>query len=148
MSLEFCCFRSSAKIRLTTLGIFPFLSTPPFVVATSVTAATRTLDPDNRWGLHFPNLRLYFTAFLMTMFLSTVYIKPLEKEYVFKQIFLLTKLQSDVRNAVSSCGVSIFVFDEVHKMPPGVLNALVPFLGFSQSIDGVDYRRSIFIFLG
>uniref|UniRef100_A0A0X3P4A6 Torsin-1B n=1 Tax=Schistocephalus solidus TaxID=70667 RepID=A0A0X3P4A6_SCHSO len=59
-----------------------------------------------------------------------------------------TRLQSEVRNAVASCAVSIFVFDEVHKMPPGVLNALVPFLGFSKSIDGLDFRRSIFIFIG
>ncbi|KAL7065352.1 hypothetical protein AAHC03_04357 [Spirometra sp. Aus1] len=59
-----------------------------------------------------------------------------------------TELQSQIRKAVASCGVSIFVFDEVDKMPPGVLNALVPFLGFSKSIDGLDFRRSIFIFLG
>ncbi|BHF62786.1 chaperone cofactor-dependent protein refolding [Sparganum proliferum] len=59
-----------------------------------------------------------------------------------------TELQSQIRKAVASCGVSIFVFDEVDKMPRGVLNALVPFLGFSNSIDGLDFRRSIFIFLG
>lgn len=42
----------------------------------------------------------------------------------------------------------MLVFDEVHKMPSGILDALVPLLGYSESVKGVDYRRAIFVFIG
>ena len=32
-------------------------------------------------------------------------------------------------------------------MPPGVLDGIKPFLDHYEAIDGVDYRRNIFIFL-
>ncbi|KAM7537698.1 hypothetical protein Aperf_G00000063319 [Anoplocephala perfoliata] len=57
-------------------------------------------------------------------------------------------LVSAVREGVKQCAYSMFVFDEVHKMPPGLLDALVPFLGHTESIGGVDYRKAIFIFIG
>ena len=41
----------------------------------------------------------------------------------------------------------MFVFDEVDKVPAGVLDALVPFLNAYSSLGGLDYRRNIFIFL-
>lgn len=47
----------------------------------------------------------------------------------------------------SACHHNIFIFDEVDKMPPGVLDGIKPFLDHYEAIDGVDYRRNIFIFL-
>jgi len=47
----------------------------------------------------------------------------------------------------SSCQHNIFIFDEVDKMPPGVLDGIKPFLDHYEKIDGVDYRRNIFLFL-
>lgn len=55
---------------------------------------------------------------------------------------------AEIRDGVQQCAYSMFVFDEVHKMPPGLLDALVPFLGHTESISGVDYRKAIFVFIG
>ena len=41
----------------------------------------------------------------------------------------------------------MFIFDEVDKMPAGVLDALKPFVDYYEHIEGTDFRRSIFIFL-
>ena len=45
------------------------------------------------------------------------------------------------------CKESLFIFDEIDKMPPGVLDALKPFMDFHDSVDGVDFRKAIFILL-
>lgn len=58
-----------------------------------------------------------------------------------------TKLQRELHDAVSACPYSLFVFDEMHNMPSGVLDVIAPFLDFRESVDGVDYRRAIFLFL-
>jgi len=47
----------------------------------------------------------------------------------------------------SSCSHNIFIFDEVDKMPTGVLDGVKPFLDHYENIDGVDYRKNIFLFL-
>jgi len=56
-------------------------------------------------------------------------------------------LKSWITGNGSSCSQNIFIFDEVDKMPPGVLDGIKPFLDHYEAIDGVDYRRNIFIFL-
>ncbi|PAA94527.1 hypothetical protein BOX15_Mlig023009g1 [Macrostomum lignano] len=57
------------------------------------------------------------------------------------------QIQAWVRGNVSICPKSVFVFDEVDKMPATLLDALKPFVDSYQHIDRVDYRRAIFIFL-
>lgn len=52
-----------------------------------------------------------------------------------------------IRGNVSQCEQSLFIFDEVDKMPPGVMDAVKPFVDHHDSIGGVNFRRSIFIFL-
>ena len=41
----------------------------------------------------------------------------------------------------------MFIFDEVDKMPIGVLDALRPFMDHHSIIDGVDMSRALFILL-
>ncbi|KRY52161.1 Torsin-like protein [Trichinella britovi] len=60
---------------------------------------------------------------------------------VYKVIFLILFCN------VSTCQYSLFIFDEVDRMPPGVLDAIKPFLEYTQMVDGVDFTKSIFIFL-
>ena len=48
---------------------------------------------------------------------------------------------------MTQCKHNVFIFDEVDKMPPGVLDIVKPFLDYYEHIDGVDYRRNIFLFL-
>ncbi|XP_021934333.1 torsin-1B isoform X2 [Zootermopsis nevadensis] len=52
-----------------------------------------------------------------------------------------------IRGKVTECERSLFVFDEVDKIPKGVLDAVKPFLDYHEQINGVDFRKAIFIFL-
>ncbi|XP_066581341.1 torsin-1A-like [Prorops nasuta] len=67
------------------------------------------------------------------------------------------ELVKNITHALSVCENSIFVFDEVDKMPAGVLNVLVPFLDYGTyaknpnpsyfSSSKVYKKKAIFIFL-
>ncbi|XP_074976549.1 torsin-1B isoform X2 [Caretta caretta] len=57
------------------------------------------------------------------------------------------QLQTWIRGNVSACARSVFVFDEMDKLHPGLIDAIKPFLDYYEQIDGVSYRRAIFIFL-
>ncbi|XP_037736023.1 torsin-1A isoform X2 [Chelonia mydas] len=57
------------------------------------------------------------------------------------------QLQSWIRGNVSACGRSIFIFDEMDKMHAGLIDSIKPFLDYYEQLDGVSYRRAIFIFL-
>ncbi|XP_067948870.1 torsin-1A-like [Watersipora subatra] len=58
------------------------------------------------------------------------------------------QIQQWVEENVSSCPHQIFIFDEVEGMPDGLLDTLKPFLDHYESVQGIDYRSSIFLFLG
>ncbi|XP_054267612.1 torsin-1A-like [Macrosteles quadrilineatus] len=57
------------------------------------------------------------------------------------------RLQEDLQEKISLCQRSIFVFDEVDKYPPYVLDAIKPYIDYNTHIDGYDYRKAIFIFM-
>lgn len=50
------------------------------------------------------------------------------------------QLRSWIRGNVTECPYSMFVFDEVDKMPAGVLDGIKPFLDHHENFDGVDFR--------
>lgn len=50
------------------------------------------------------------------------------------------KIQDEVRSIVASCERSLFIFEDVDKMPIGVLDGVKPFVDYHSSIDGVDFR--------
>lgn len=58
-----------------------------------------------------------------------------------------TQLQNFVKEKTRQCERSLFIFDEMDDMPSGVMDVLKPFIDYHQSIDKVDYRKNIFIFL-
>uniref|UniRef100_A0A673LD94 Torsin n=1 Tax=Sinocyclocheilus rhinocerous TaxID=307959 RepID=A0A673LD94_9TELE len=58
-----------------------------------------------------------------------------------------TWLQEWIRSNVAICPRSMFIFDEMDKMPPGLIVSIKPYLDFSDYLDGVSYRQAIFIFL-
>ena len=41
----------------------------------------------------------------------------------------------------------MFVFDEVDKLPHGLLDVIKPYLDYYEKLGGVDYRKAIFLFL-
>ncbi|XP_054986576.1 torsin-1B [Sorex araneus] len=57
------------------------------------------------------------------------------------------QLQKWIRGNVSACASSVFIFDEMDKLHPGVIDAIKPFLDYYELVDGVSYRKAIFIFL-
>ncbi|XP_075434756.1 torsin-1B-like isoform X2 [Ascaphus truei] len=57
------------------------------------------------------------------------------------------QLQEWIRGNVTACERSIFIFDEVDKMHPDLIDAIKPFLDYYEQLDGVSYRKAIFIFL-
>ncbi|XP_012313519.2 prosalusin isoform X1 [Aotus nancymaae] len=56
-------------------------------------------------------------------------------------------LKSWVQGNLTACGRSLFLFDEMDKMPPGLMEVLQPFLGSSWVVYGTNYRKAIFIFI-
>uniref|UniRef100_A0A672NIG5 Torsin-1B-like n=1 Tax=Sinocyclocheilus grahami TaxID=75366 RepID=A0A672NIG5_SINGR len=58
-----------------------------------------------------------------------------------------TQLQEWIRGNVSICPRSLFIFDEMDKMHPGLIDSIKPYLDFYDNLNGVSYRQAIFIFL-
>ncbi|KAJ8945873.1 hypothetical protein NQ318_002713 [Aromia moschata] len=56
-------------------------------------------------------------------------------------------LHSWLKSNITNCARQLFIFDEVDKMPPTVLDAIKPMIDYRDIVDGVDYTRSVFIFL-
>lgn len=63
------------------------------------------------------------------------------------------ELYKIIINSLQKCERSMFVFDEVDKMPEGLLNVLVPFLDYNTWIkswrlaSSINARKAIYIFL-
>ena len=57
------------------------------------------------------------------------------------------ELKRLIKEQTSICERSLFIFDEMDKMPEGLINTLKPYLDYYPDVHGVDYRKNIFIFL-
>ena len=49
---------------------------------------------------------------------------------------------------IKNCPNALFIVDEVDKMPPGLADTLKPYLDYNDKVDGYDFRKAIFIFMG
>uniref|UniRef100_A0A8C5BW35 Torsin-1A C-terminal domain-containing protein n=1 Tax=Gadus morhua TaxID=8049 RepID=A0A8C5BW35_GADMO len=58
-----------------------------------------------------------------------------------------TQLQHWIRGNVTNCAHSMFIFADMDKMHPGLIDCIKPFMVHRQKLDGVSYRKAIFIFL-
>ena len=45
------------------------------------------------------------------------------------------------------CNQAMFIFDEIDKMPEGLVDAVKPFIDYHEHVQGLDFRQTIFIFL-
>lgn len=70
-------------------------------------------------------------------------VKP---EFLF--IGLQVNLKSWVQGNLTECAHSIFIFDEMEKMPPALIDVLEPFLGPSHVVFRTNYRKAIYVFIG
>uniref|UniRef100_A0A8D0L924 Torsin n=1 Tax=Sphenodon punctatus TaxID=8508 RepID=A0A8D0L924_SPHPU len=76
------------------------------------------------------------------LFLSTLHFPHDQQIQMYKD-----QLQKWIRGNVSACAKSVFIFDEMDKLHPGLIDAIKPFLDYYEQIDGVSYQRAIFVFL-
>ncbi|XP_054854456.1 prosalusin [Eublepharis macularius] len=56
-------------------------------------------------------------------------------------------LKNWIHGNLTRCGRSLFLFDEMDKMHPGLIDVIIPFLGPSWVVYGTNYRKAIFIFI-
>lgn len=57
------------------------------------------------------------------------------------------QLQTWIKGNVSQCEHSLFIFDEIDKMPPGILDGIKPYMDFHPTVDGIVFRKAVFMFL-
>ncbi|XP_029468789.1 torsin-1A-like [Rhinatrema bivittatum] len=76
------------------------------------------------------------------LFVSTIHFQHDNQLSLYKD-----QLQAWIRGNVSACARSVFIFDEMDKLHPGLIDAIKPFLDYYEQVDGVSYRNAIFIFL-
>lgn len=76
------------------------------------------------------------------IFVSTIHFPHEQQADIYK-----LHLQDWIRGNVSKCERSLFIFDEIDKMPIGMINGIKPFIDYHENIDGVDFRKSLFLFL-
>lgn len=57
------------------------------------------------------------------------------------------QIKNEIFSAIDDCPYTIFVFDEVDKMPGGVFESITGMLDHHAIIRGRDFRKSVFIFL-
>ncbi|KAM3719625.1 Torsin-1B [Dirofilaria immitis] len=97
--------------------------------------------------------------YLSSMIIDSLYRKGMKSDYVHIYVSTLhfsnyleiplyqVQLRSWIQGNVSKCERSLFVFDEVDKMPAKVIDALKPFIDHYEYLEGIDFRKSIFVFL-
>uniref|UniRef100_T1JCD4 Torsin-1A C-terminal domain-containing protein n=1 Tax=Strigamia maritima TaxID=126957 RepID=T1JCD4_STRMM len=76
------------------------------------------------------------------MFLSTLHFPHRHKIMIYQD-----NLVQWIRGNISKCDTSLFIFDEMDKMPPGLLDSIKSFLDYHASIDGHSFNKAIFIFI-
>ncbi|XP_051892995.1 torsin-1A-like isoform X2 [Pristis pectinata] len=83
--------------------------------------------------------------------MSSQYVHVFVSTLHFPHLKLIHQYQNDlqtwIRGNVTICPRSMFIFDEMDKMHPGLINAIKPFLDYTTQVNNVDYRQAIFIFL-
>lgn len=89
-------------------------------------------------SLYHLGLRSQFTK----VFISTVHFPDSEKVDLYK-----IELQKIIMETVKNCPQALFIFDEVDKLPFGLVDAIKPFIDYHDNVQGLDFRQSIFIFL-
>ncbi|XP_058302048.1 prosalusin isoform X2 [Hylobates moloch] len=120
-------------------------------------AARAGLGRGRRLGPGFPALqlgrllRMRLPARLAGYHLWSTYVCQIICTVVLLEIspnlWLRKDLKSWVQGNLTACGRSLFLFDEMDKMPPGLMEVLRPFLGSSWVVYGTNYRKAIFIFI-
>ncbi|ENN72658.1 hypothetical protein D910_04283, partial [Dendroctonus ponderosae] len=97
----------------------------------------------------------YVTRFIA----DSIFTNGMKSKYVhhffgrlhFSETSLLKQYQTDlyswIKGNISECPTQLFIFDEVDKMIPNVLDYITPIIDYLEDVEGVDYSKAVFIFL-
>ena len=58
------------------------------------------------------------------------------------------EIKKQLKNVIRKCEKALFIIDEFDKMPFGLADTFKPYMDYNDNVDGYDFRKSIFIFLG
>ncbi|XP_067868279.1 torsin-1A-like [Heterodontus francisci] len=110
---------------------------------------TMSLHGDSGTGKNFVSQLIAQNLYKNGM--NSQYIHVFVSTHHFPHLQLINQYQNQlrawIRGNVTICPRSMFIFDEMDKMHPGLINAIKPFLDYTSDVDKVDYRKAIFIFL-
>ncbi|KAH8269692.1 hypothetical protein KR026_007287, partial [Drosophila bipectinata] len=97
--------------------------------------------------------------FVAEQIANALYLEGLKSGYVTKYLgqadfpmesrvdYYKDRITREVRRSLAACPRSLFIFDEVDKMPSGVFNTLTSLVDYNFFDDGTDNTKAIFIFL-
>lgn len=97
--------------------------------------------------------------YVSEMIAESMYVLGLQSSYVHKFMgrtdFALSELVKHykqnvlhtVKTGLADCPLSLFIFDEVEKMPPGIFESITNMLDFNAYPYGVDNSKAVFIFI-
>jgi len=98
--------------------------------------------------------------YVSSIIANKLYFKGMNSKYVHR--FLSSHLFPDKKkietyrrmirqtlvDGIRKCQWSLFIIDEFDKMPPGLIDTFKPYLDYNHEVDGHDFRKAIFIFMG
>ena len=86
--------------------------------------------------------KLGMSSKFVHLFISTLHFPNNGQADIYK-----LNVQDWIRGNVSQCENSVFIFDEIDKMPEGMIDGIKPFIDHHEKVGGKNFRRAIFIFL-
>lgn len=115
-------------------------------------------DPTKPFVIHISGKTGTGKNHIANLIAQARYVEGIQSKYVLKVIGshryssmepekAQQKLQDAVSKHVGKCKYSLVIIDEAEKLPNGTLNSIGPFLDINPNVGGVDYRKTIFIFL-
>uniref|UniRef100_A0A914L921 Torsin n=2 Tax=Meloidogyne TaxID=189290 RepID=A0A914L921_MELIC len=129
------------------------------IVINAVRAHISKQNPNKALVLSFHGWTGSGKNYLTQMIAKAVYKKGFKSQFVHFSVATLhfpypeeinnykRQLRSWISGNLTQCERSLFIFDEADKLPLQLLDAIVPFVDFYDNVNGIDARKSIFIFL-
>ncbi|XP_034294608.1 prosalusin [Pantherophis guttatus] len=95
--------------------------------------------------------KTYLTSLLARHLFRTPYVHRFSPLIHFPHADHLQQYKDDLRNWIQGnltrCSRSLFLFDEMDDLQPGLMDVVAPFLGSSWVVFGTNYRKAIFVFI-
>lgn len=129
------------------------------IVSEEVASFLRNKNPDRPLVLSFHGSSGTGKTLVSSMLGSHLYDNAMDSPYVHQFVPTLhfplsdhveqyrAELRRWVEGNLTACARSVFIFDEMEKMPPGVIDILEPFLGPSHVVFQTNYRKAIYVFI-